>query len=121
MKNHNRWILYAKLNFTLFLIYASFLFLITIVLADNRFEQELSYYIFLSILWLVVLVNGVSWAIIKKLKRIDKPIPFILKLLISMSMVSIILVLIYSLFAGTGSDIYILDNDTEESQENKKK
>ena len=97
MKKYYYWIMNAKLNITFFVIFAGFYTFIGLVLADNRFELDLGLYFGMIFLWLVVLVNLISLIMIKKYRIKEEPIPLLFLIMISITMLSVIVIFLFSL------------------------
>lgn len=97
MKKYYYWIMNAKLNIAFFAIFGGFYTLIGLVLSDNRFELDLGLYYWMIVLWFIVLVNLISLIMIKKYRNKDEPIPLLFLIMISITMLSLIVVLIFSI------------------------
>ena len=67
------------------------------MLADNRFELDLGLYYGMIVLWFIVLMNLISLIMIKKYRNKEEPIPLLYLILISITMMSVIVVFIFSL------------------------
>ena len=106
MKKYDYWIMNAKLNIVFFVIYAGFMTVIGLVLADNRFELELGLYFAMIILWTVSLINIICIIVIKKRKQKDQSIPLFLIIFISITMISIMIVFIFGLDKHHGNIPY---------------
>ncbi|PKK98651.1 MAG: hypothetical protein CVV57_05550 [Tenericutes bacterium HGW-Tenericutes-2] len=106
MKKYDYWIMNAKLNIVFFVIYAGFMTVIGLVLSDNRFELELGLYFAMIILWTVSLINIICIIVIKKRKQKDQSIPLFFIIFISITMISIMIVFIFSLDKHHGNIPY---------------
>lgn len=95
MKKYSFWLMNAKLNLTFFGVFAGFFTLIGFVIADNRFELETPVYIALIILWMIVLMQVLMIIIIKNYR--DKNIPLIIRILIVMTIVSVVAIYVFNI------------------------
>ena len=96
MEKNYFWLMSTKINTAFFSIFGGFFTLIAIGFAENRFEHEPIIYLLLSMIWLIVVLNLVSFFIIKK--RIDQNIDISIfhKVLISITMIGVLFILFSS-------------------------